>query len=75
MRAPSSSLTLLIWGDCSNTLRSGFEPLISRAVVEWQQGAPVFYICKTRGLAVKPAHELLIRNPLESRAPVVHALA
>jgi hypothetical protein len=36
---------------------------------------PSFYICKTQGLAVEPAHELLIRNPLESRAPVVLALA
>jgi hypothetical protein len=33
----------------------------------------LFYICRTRGLAVKPAPELLISNPLESRAPVVPA--
>jgi hypothetical protein len=36
---------------------------------------PTFYICKTRGLAVGPAQELLISNPLESRAPVAPALA
>jgi hypothetical protein len=34
-----------------------------------------FYICKTRGIAVGPAHELLINNPLESRVPVAPALA
>jgi hypothetical protein len=34
-----------------------------------------FYVCRTRGLAVEPAHELLISNPLESRAPVMPALA
>jgi hypothetical protein len=32
-----------------------------------------FYICRTRGLAVEPAHELLISSPLESRALVAPA--
>jgi hypothetical protein len=37
-------------------------------------GCPrLFYICRTRGLAVEPAPELLISNPLESRALVVPA--
>jgi hypothetical protein len=36
---------------------------------------PSFYICKTWGLAVEPAHELLISNPPESRAPVAPAFA
>jgi hypothetical protein len=36
---------------------------------------PTFYICKARGLVVGPDHELLISNPLESRAPVAPALA
>jgi hypothetical protein len=35
----------------------------------------LFYICRTHGLAAKPALELLINNPLESRASVVPALA
>jgi hypothetical protein len=35
----------------------------------------LFYICRTHGLAAKPALELLISNPLESRASVVPALA
>jgi hypothetical protein len=75
MCAPSSSLTLLIWGACSNPSGLGFEPLISRAAAGWQQGAPPsFYISKTWGLAVEPAHELLISNPPESRAPVAPAL-
>jgi hypothetical protein len=34
----------------------------------------LIYICRARGLAAKPALELLISNPLESRAPVVPAL-
>jgi hypothetical protein len=32
------------------------------------------YICRVRGYAVEPTLELLISNPLESRAPVVPAL-
>jgi hypothetical protein len=35
---------------------------------------PSFYICRTCGLVVEPAHKLLISNPLESRAPVALAL-
>jgi hypothetical protein len=35
----------------------------------------LFYICRTHGLVAKPALELLISNPLESRAPVAPALA
>jgi hypothetical protein len=42
MRAPSSSLTLLIWGACSNPRGSGFEPLISRVAAGWQLGVPDF---------------------------------
>jgi hypothetical protein len=34
----------------------------------------LFYICKAHGLAVRSALELLISNPLESRAPVAPAL-
>jgi hypothetical protein len=34
----------------------------------------LFYICKTRVLAVEPVHELLINNPLESRALEAPAL-
>jgi hypothetical protein len=38
-------------------------------------GCPrLFYICRTRALAVEPVHELLISNPLESRAPVAPTL-
>jgi hypothetical protein len=34
-------------------------------------GCPhLFYICRTRVLAVEPVLELLISNPLESRAPL-----
>jgi hypothetical protein len=36
---------------------------------------PSFYICRTHGLAVESVHELLISNPLESRAPVAPVLA
>jgi hypothetical protein len=34
----------------------------------------LFYICKARGPVVRSALELLISNPLESRAPVASAL-
>jgi hypothetical protein len=34
----------------------------------------LFYICKTRVLAVEPVLELLISNSLKSRAPVAPAL-
>jgi hypothetical protein len=34
----------------------------------------LIYICRTHGLAAKPTLELLISNPLESRAPVAPAL-
>jgi hypothetical protein len=33
----------------------------------------LFYICRTRVLAVEPVLKLLISNPLESRAPVAPA--
>jgi hypothetical protein len=42
MRAPSSSLTLAIWGTCSNPSRVRFRTLISRAIAGWQLGAPDF---------------------------------
>jgi hypothetical protein len=42
VRAPWSSLTLLIWGACLNPSRVRLELLISRAIVGWQLGAPVF---------------------------------
>jgi hypothetical protein len=35
----------------------------------------LFYICRTHGLAAKPALELLISNPLDSRVPVPPTLA
>jgi hypothetical protein len=34
----------------------------------------LFHICRTRGLAAKPALELLISNPLDLRVPVVPSL-
>jgi hypothetical protein len=38
-------------------------------------GCPrLLYICKARVLTVEPVLELLISNPLESRAPVAPAL-
>jgi hypothetical protein len=38
-------------------------------------GCPcLFYICRARVLAVEPVLELLISNPLESKAPVAPAL-
>jgi hypothetical protein len=36
---------------------------------------PSFYICRAHGLAAEPALELLISNPLKSKAPVVPTLA
>jgi hypothetical protein len=42
MRAPSSSLTLVIWGTCSNLSRVRFRTLISSAVTGWHLGTPVF---------------------------------
>jgi hypothetical protein len=36
---------------------------------------PSFYICRAHGLAVEPAPELQISNPLKSRAPVEPTLA
>jgi hypothetical protein len=42
MHAPSSSLTLVIWGTCSNPSRVRFETLISRAVRGSNQVVPSF---------------------------------
>jgi hypothetical protein len=43
MRAPSLSLTLLIWGAVRTLRGLGFEPLISMAIAGWQLGAPVSF--------------------------------
>jgi hypothetical protein len=75
MCAPSSSLTLLIWGAYRTLRGSGFEPLISRAVAGWQLGVPV--LVTSAGFvgshSSRPS-KLLISNPLDSRAHVVPAL-
>jgi hypothetical protein len=69
MCAPSSSLTLLIWGAC------GFEPLISRAVAGWQLCASDFFASAwLEGSRVGSDHESLISNSHVSRAPVAPAL-
>jgi hypothetical protein len=60
-----------------------FEPFEGQASNPRSVGAPrgdswvppTFGICKTRGLAVGPAHESLINNPRESREPVAPTLA
>jgi hypothetical protein len=76
MRAPSSSLTLSIWGTCSNPFEGqASNPCLVGPLQGGSWVPPTFCICKTRGLAVGPAHELLISNPRESRAPVAPALA
>jgi hypothetical protein len=76
MCAPSSSLALLIWWRL-------FEPFEGQVRTPDQYGhrgvaskcTHLFYICRAHGPAVMPALELLISNPLESRAPVAPALA
>jgi hypothetical protein len=48
--------------------------MISRATAGWQLGAPDFLHLQDRGLMVRLAHESLISNHRESRAPVAPAL-
>jgi hypothetical protein len=71
MHAPSSSLTLMIWGTCSNPSRVKFRTLISGAVRGNNGVLLSFHICRFRGFLAVSALKPLISNFRRSRAPVV----
>jgi hypothetical protein len=76
MHAPSSSLTLLIWSTCSNSLRVRLRTPDQYGRCGVTARCPrLFYICRIHGPMDKPALELLISNPLDSRVPVAPTLA
>jgi hypothetical protein len=76
MCAPSSSLTLLIWGTCSNPLRVWLRTPDQQGHCGVAARCPrLIYIYRAHGLVAKPALELLISNPLDSRVSVVPTLA
>jgi hypothetical protein len=76
MHASWSSLTLSIWGACSNPSRvrlrtpdkSGHHGVAARC-------PRLGYIYRIRGFAAEPALELSTSNPLDLRAPVAPTLA
>jgi hypothetical protein len=71
MRAPWSSLTLSIWGACSNFSRVRLRPPDQWGHCGVAARRPhLGHICRTRGVVAEPTLELLISNPLDSRAPV-----
>jgi hypothetical protein len=75
MHVPSSSLTLLIWGACSNPSRVRLQTPDQWGRCGVAARCPrLVYICRVRGFAAEPALELLISNTLYSRAPVAPAL-
>jgi hypothetical protein len=69
MRVPSLSLTLVIWGACSNPWGSNFEPLISRAVWGNSQVPRLLHLQVSR-VPGRASAEPLISSTRESRAPV-----
>jgi hypothetical protein len=76
MRAPSSSVTPLIWGACSNPSRVRLRTPDQLDRCGGTARCPrLFYICRTHRLAAEPALELLISNSLDSRVLVAPTLA
>jgi hypothetical protein len=60
MRVPSSSLTLVIWGACSNLLKVRLRTPDQYGRAGWRLAAPVFRICRFRGPLIALALEPLI---------------
>jgi hypothetical protein len=75
MRAPSSPLTLLISGACSNPSRVRLRTLVQQGRCGVAARCPrLDRICRARGFVVEPTLELLISHTQKSRAPVAPTL-
>jgi hypothetical protein len=75
MHAPSSSLTLWIWGACSNPSRARLRTSDQQGHRGVAARCPYLgCICRIHGFATEPTLELLISSPPGSRAPVAPAL-